>query len=110
METPVGGARDGDFTTCWREGAVRMTWERLPKRPDQSCLDAGCAWGVELPLSCNPNDGVKSWTDIDSQTISSHKPLYPSVKFVAADRLAPGTLSGSLTSFMHSMLSCISDQ
>ena len=75
-----------------REAAVRMTWERLPKRPDQSCLDAGCGRGGTAALVQSERWGQVLGLDIDSETISFAQTAYPSVKFVAADIARAGEL------------------
>ena len=46
----LAAVRDGDFAHAGEEAAVRMAWKRLPKRPDQSCLDAGCGRGGSAAL------------------------------------------------------------
>ena len=103
----LAALRDGDFAHAGEEAAVRMTWERLPKRPDQSCLDAGCGRGGTAALVQSERWGQVMGLDIDSETISFAQTAYPSVKFVAADiATRRGTLSRlNSTSFMHSMLS-----
>jgi SAM-dependent methyltransferase len=84
--------RDGDFAHAGEEVAVRLTWERLPKRPDQSCLDAGCGRGGTAALVQSERWGQVVGLDIDSETISFAQTAYPSVKFVAADIARAGEL------------------
>jgi SAM-dependent methyltransferase len=88
----LAALRDGDFAHAGEKAAVRMTWERLPKRPDQSCLDAGCGRGGTAALVQSERWGQVMGLDIDSQTISFAQTAYPSVKFVAADIARAGKL------------------
>jgi cyclopropane fatty-acyl-phospholipid synthase-like methyltransferase len=84
--------RDGDFAHAGEETAVRMAWDSLPKRPEQSCLDAGCGRGGTAALVQSEQWGRVVGLDIDSETISSAQQAYPSVKFVATDVICAGEL------------------
>jgi SAM-dependent methyltransferase len=84
--------RDGDFAHAGEEAAVRMRWERLPQRPDQSCLDARCGRGGTAALVQSERWGQVTGLDIGSETISFAQSAYPSVKFVAADVTCAGEL------------------
>ena len=88
----LAALRDGDFAHAGEEAAVRMTWERLPQRPDQFCLDAGCGRGGTAALVQSERWGRVIGLDIDSETISFAQTAYPSVKFVAADVTSAGEL------------------
>jgi SAM-dependent methyltransferase len=88
----LASLRDGDFAHAGEETAVRMAWERLPKRPDQSCLDAGCGRGGTAALVQSKRWGHVIGLDIDSETISFAQTAYPSVKFVTADVTCAGEL------------------
>jgi trans-aconitate methyltransferase len=88
---------------CWRPSATaiahtlarkqpRVAWERLPKRPDQSCVDAGCGRGGTAALVQSERWGHVIGLDIDSETISFAQTAYPSVKFVTADVTCTGEL------------------
>ncbi len=84
--------RDGDFAHAGEEAAVRMAWECLPKRANQSCLDAGCGRGGTAALLQSERWGRVIGLDIDSEAISFAHSAYPSVKFVAADVRCAGEL------------------
>jgi SAM-dependent methyltransferase len=88
----LAAVRDGDFAHAGEAAAVRMGWECMPKRPDQSCLDAGCGRGGTAALVQSERWGQVVGLDIDSETISSAQSAYPSVKFVAADVIRAGEL------------------
>jgi ubiquinone/menaquinone biosynthesis C-methylase UbiE len=88
----LAAVRDGDFAHAGEAAAVRMGWECMPKRPDQSCLDAGCGRGGTAALVQSERWGQVVGLDIDSETISSAQSAYPSVKFVAADVICAGEL------------------
>ena len=66
----LAAVRDGDFAHAGEEAAVRMAWKRLPKRPDQSCLDAGCGRGGTAALVQSQGWGQVVGLDIDAETIS----------------------------------------
>ena len=88
----LASLRDGDFAHAGEEAAVRMAWECLPKRANQSCLDAGCGRGGTAALVQSERWGQVIGLDIDSETISFAHSAYPSVKFVAADVRCAGEL------------------
>lgn len=88
----LAAVRNGDFAHAGEEAAVRMAWERLPKREDQSCLDAGCGRGGTAALVQSERWGQATGLDIDAETISFAKAAYPAVKFVAADVTCAGEL------------------
>ena len=88
----LAALRDGDFAHAGEEAAVRMAWECLPKRANQSCLDAGCGRGGTAALVQSERWGQVIGLDIDSETISFAQSSYPSVKFVAADVTRAGGL------------------
>jgi SAM-dependent methyltransferase len=88
----LAALRDGDFAHAGEEAAVRMTWERLPQRSDQACLDAGCGRGGTAALVQSARWGQVTGLDIDSETISFAQNAYLSVKFVAADVTCAGEL------------------
>jgi len=88
----LAAVRDGDFARAGEEAAVHMAWKRLPKRPDQGCLDAGCRRGGTAALVQFERWGQVAGLDVDSETISSAQAAYPNVKFVAADVTCAGEL------------------
>jgi SAM-dependent methyltransferase len=88
----LAAVREGDFAHAGEEVAVRMAWERLPKRPDQSCLDAGCGRGGTAALVQSERWGRVIGLDIDAETIFFAQSAYPNVKFVAADVTRAGKL------------------
>jgi SAM-dependent methyltransferase len=88
----LAALRDGDFAHAGEEAAVRMAWECLPKRANQSCLDAGCGRGGTAALVQYEQWGQVIGLDIDSETISYAQTAYPSMKFVAADITRAGEL------------------
>ena len=88
----LAAVRDGDFAHAGEEAAVRIAWERLPKREDQACLDAGCGRGGTAALVQSERWGQVIGLDIDAETISVAKSTYPGVKFVAADVTHAGEL------------------
>jgi SAM-dependent methyltransferase len=88
----LAALRNGDFAHAGEAAAVRLTWECLPKRANQSCLDAGCGRGGTAALVQSERWGQVIGLDIDSETISFAQSAYPSVKFVAADVTPAGGL------------------
>jgi ubiquinone/menaquinone biosynthesis C-methylase UbiE len=70
----LAAVRDGDFAHAGEKAAVRMAWEHLPKRPDQSCLDAGCGRAGTAALVQSERWGQVVGLDIDSETISFARP------------------------------------
>jgi SAM-dependent methyltransferase len=88
----LAAVRDGDFAHAGEEAGVRMAWRRLPKRPNQSCLDAGCGRGGTAALVQSQGWGQVIGLDIDAETISFAQTAYPDVRFVAADVTCAGEL------------------
>ena len=88
----LAAVRDGDFAHAGEEAAVHMAWKRLPKRPDQSCLDAGCGRGGTAALVQSEGWGQVVGLDVDAETISFAQTAYPDVRFVAADVTGAGEL------------------
>ena len=88
----LAAVRDGDFAHAGEEAAVRMAWRRLPKRPNQSCLDAGCGRGGTAALVQSQGWGRVIGLDIDAETISFAQTAHPDVRFVAADVTCAGEL------------------
>jgi SAM-dependent methyltransferase len=88
----LAALRDGDFAHAGEEAAVRMAWECLPKRANQSCLDAGCGRGGTAALVQAERWGQVIGLDIDSETISFAQSAYSNVRFVAADVTCAGGL------------------
>jgi trans-aconitate methyltransferase len=88
----LAAVRGGDFAHAGEEIAVHIAWERLPKREDQHCLDAGCGRGGTAALVQFNRWGQVTGLDIDAETISSAAAAYPDVKFAAADVTRAGEL------------------
>ena len=86
----LASVRQGDFAHPGEETAVRLAWERLPKREAQDCLDAGCGRGGTAALVQSEGWGRVTGLDIDAETISFAAAAYPAVKFVAADITSAG--------------------
>jgi SAM-dependent methyltransferase len=88
----LASVRQGDFAHPGEETAVRLAWERLPKREEQDCLDAGCGRGGTAALVQSEGWGRVTGLDIDAETISFATAAYPGVTFVAADVTSAGQL------------------
>jgi SAM-dependent methyltransferase len=88
----LAALRDGDFAHAGEEAAVRMAWECLPRRANQSCLDAGCGRGGTAALVQSERWGQVIGLDIDSETISFAQSAYSNVRFVAAGVTCAGGL------------------
>jgi SAM-dependent methyltransferase len=88
----LAAVREGDFAHAGEQAAVRIAWERLPKREDQDCLDAGCGRGGTAALVQSERWGQVTGLDIDAETISFAAAAYPAVKFAAADVTRAGEL------------------
>jgi SAM-dependent methyltransferase len=80
------------FAHAGEEAAVRMAWECLPRRANQSCLDPGCGRGGTAALVQAERWGQVIGLDIDSETISFAQSAYSNVRFVAADVTCAGGL------------------
>lgn len=65
----LAAVRNGEFAHAGKEATVRMAWGRLPKREDQSCLDAGCGRGGTAALVQSERWGQATGLDIDTETI-----------------------------------------
>jgi SAM-dependent methyltransferase len=99
----LAAVRDGDFAHAGEEAAVRMAWRRLPKRPNQSCLDAGCGRGGSAALVQSQGWGQVIGLDIDAETISFAQTAYPDVRFVPRSYVQENFSPLSSTSSMRSM-------
>jgi len=88
----LAAVRGGDFAHAGEEAAVQIAWERLPKRKNQHCLDAGCGRGGTAAFAQSNRWGQVTGLDIDAETISSAAAAYPAVEFFPADVTRAGEL------------------
>lgn len=84
--------RGGDFAHAGEEEAIQLAWEKLPKNPDQLCLDAGCGRGGTAAFVQSAGWGRVTGVDIDAESIGEAQWSFPEGNFHAADISTVGTL------------------
>ena len=80
----LAAVRQGDFAHPGEAEAVFQTWSRLPKRPNQLCLDAGCGRGGTAALVQDQGWGRVTGLDVDGESIEEAKGTYPQIEFIKA--------------------------
>jgi SAM-dependent methyltransferase len=77
--------RGGDYAHAGEEEAIHLLWERLPKIPSQTCLDAGCGRGGTAGFVQSAGWGTVTGVDIDAETIADASAHHPGIPFHAFD-------------------------
>jgi Methylase involved in ubiquinone/menaquinone biosynthesis len=77
--------RDGDYAHAGEEEAIHLLWERLPKIPHQSCLDAGCGRGGTAAFVQSHGWATVTGIDIDAESIAEASARHPGIPFHAFD-------------------------
>jgi len=77
--------RGGDYAHAGEEEAIHLLWERLPKIPSQSCLDAGCGRGGTAAFVQAHGWGTVTGVDIDSTSVTEAAAKHPDIPFHALD-------------------------
>ena len=77
--------RGGDYAHAGEEEAIHLLWERLPKIPTQSCLDAGCGRGGTAAFVQSQGWGAVTGVDIDATSIAEAATMHPGIPFHALD-------------------------
>jgi trans-aconitate methyltransferase len=81
----LAAVRGGDYAHPGEEASVRLVWDRLPKRPEQRVLDAGCGRGGTAALVQAEGWGRVTGFDIEGGSIEEARRRYPEVRFEACD-------------------------
>lgn len=77
--------RGADYAHAGEEEAIHLLWERLPKIPTQTCLDAGCGRGGTAAFVSTHGWGSPTGVDLDRETIAEASTKHPGVPFYPLD-------------------------